>query len=112
MYKITFLRWLVNGFRSRLQMLCVSNSVRDEMRRHLPEWPDSRIETLYNRIDVDVVRVELLNRESAREYLKLPADAWIIGNVGRLHHDKDQATLIRSFAKALPDRKSTRLNSS
>src|SRR3990167_3538010 len=33
---------------------------------------------------------------------KLPQDAWVVGNVGRLHPDKDQATLIRGFAQALP----------
>src|SRR5690606_28977804 len=59
-------------------------------------------ETLYNRIDVDTVQAELLSKNEAREFLGLPADAWVVGNVGRLHHDKDQATLIRGFAKALP----------
>ena len=29
-------------------------------------------------------------------------DGFIVGNVGRLHPDKDQATLIRGFALALP----------
>jgi glycosyltransferase involved in cell wall biosynthesis len=35
--------------------------------------------------------------------LGLPQDAWIVGNVGRLHPDKDQATLLRGFAQALPN---------
>lgn len=100
-YKKPSRRWLVNWFRQRLLMLCVSNSVRDEMRRHLG-WPHEQIKTLYNRINVEVVQAELLDRESARAYLQLPADAWIIGSVGRLHRDKDQATLIRGFAQALP----------
>jgi glycosyltransferase involved in cell wall biosynthesis len=26
----------------------------------------------------------------------------VVGNVGRLHPDKDQATLLRGFAEALP----------
>jgi len=29
-------------------------------------------------------------------------DAWIVGNVGRLHPDKDQTTLLHGFAAALP----------
>jgi glycosyltransferase involved in cell wall biosynthesis len=29
-------------------------------------------------------------------------NAWIVGNVGRLHPDKDQATLLRAFALARP----------
>jgi len=95
-------RLLVNLFRKRLLLLGVSNAVRDEMRVRLPHWPHEQIETLYNRIDVDAVQAELLNKNEAREFLGLPADAWVVGNVGRLHHDKDQATLIRGFAMALP----------
>jgi len=95
-------RLLVNLFRKRLLLLGVSNAVRDEMRARLPHWPHEQIETLYNRIDVDAVQAELLSKKEAREFLGLPADAWVVGNVGRLHHDKDQATLILGFAKALP----------
>ncbi|HSG92206.1 MAG TPA: glycosyltransferase, partial [Methylotenera sp.] len=95
-------RLLVNLFRNRLLLLGVSDSVRDEMRASLPKWPSSQIETLYNRIDVAAVQSQFLSREAAREFLGLPADSWIVGNVGRLHHDKDQATLLRGFKKALP----------
>jgi glycosyltransferase involved in cell wall biosynthesis len=72
------------------------------MRASLPKWPSSQIETLYNRIDVAAVQSQFLSRAEAREFLGLPADSWIVGNVGRLHHDKDQATLLRGFKKALP----------
>ncbi len=41
-------------------------------------------------------------RAKAREILGLSADAWIVGNVGDLHPDKDQATLLDGFAAALP----------
>lgn len=95
-------RLLVNIFRKRLLLLGVSNAVRDEMRACLTGWPYAQIETLYNRIDVEAVQAELFIREEARRFLGLPADAWVVGNVGRLHHDKDQATLIRGFAKAMP----------
>lgn len=95
-------RLLVNLFRNRLLLLGVSDSVRDEMRTSLPKWPASQIETLYNRIDVPAVQSQFLPKEAAREFLGLPQDSWIVGNVGRLHHDKDQATLLRGFHKALP----------
>lgn len=91
-----------NLFRKRLSLLGVSNAVRDDMRACLPNWPETRIETLYNRIDIDAVRADQIPREAAREFLGLPQDAWVIGNVGRLHPDKDQATLLRGFALALP----------
>ncbi len=96
-------RLLVNLFRKRLLILAVSNAVRDEIRAHLPAWPSDQIETLYNRIDVEKVQAELLGKTDARAFLGLPSDAWIVGNAGRLHHDKDQATLIRGFALALPE---------
>ena len=95
-------RILVNLFENRLLMLGVSNSVRDDLRRDLKTWDVARIQTLYNRIDVAATQNVMVNKLEARQTLNLPQDAWIIGNVGRLHHDKDQATLIEGFAKALP----------
>lgn len=95
-------RLLVNLFRKRLLLLGVSEAVRDQIRRKLPRWPHSQIATLYNRIDVARVRSQLLNRSEARTALGLPDDAWIVGNAGRLHPDKDQKTLIQGFAQALP----------
>lgn len=95
-------RLFVNCFRRRLLLLGVSNAVRDEMRSQLRGWAPERIETLYNRIDIEAVQAEQVSREAAREALGLPLDAWVVGNVGRLHPDKDQATLIRGFARALP----------
>jgi len=95
-------RFLVNLFRSRLLLLGVSDSVRDEMRASLPKWPHSQIETLYNRINVAAVQAQFMSKQAARASLGLPSDSWVVGNVGRLHYDKDQATLLRGFKKALP----------
>jgi len=91
-----FARW----FHKRLGLLGVSDAIRDDIRRGVPAWPADRIETLHNRIDVDAVRGGLLPRAAARERLGLPQEALVIGNVGRLHPDKDQATLLRAFARA------------
>ena len=96
-------RWFARLFRSRLALLAVSDAVRDDIRRRLPAWPADRIETLHNRLDVDAVRAELLPRPDARRLLDLPPAVPVIANVGRLHPDKDQATLIAAFARALPD---------
>ena len=101
-YKRRSRQLFANFFRKRLALLGVSNAVRDDMRACLPTWSAERIETLYNRIDVETVQAEQVSRDQAREHLGLPQDAWVVGNVGRLHPDKDQATLIRGFAQALP----------
>lgn len=90
-------------FSRRLALLAVSNAVRDDIRTQLPGWPAHRIETLYNRIDIESVQADQVSRSMARETLGLPQQAWVVGNVGRLHPDKDQATLIRGFASALPN---------
>lgn len=96
-------RLFANWQKKRLSLLGVSNAVRDDIRESLPNWDPSRIETLYNHIDIDEVRGKLLSSREARGMLHLDPDAWIIGNVGRLHPDKDQATLLRAFALAKPD---------
>jgi glycosyltransferase involved in cell wall biosynthesis len=89
--------------RWRLSLLGVSDAVRDDMRKSLPKWPTGRIQTLYNRIDVEQLQAAQLPAAQARKELGLSSSAWIVGNVGRLHPDKDQATLLRGFALALPN---------
>ena len=88
-------------FRKRLSLLGVSDAVRDDLRKCLPKWPNGRISTLYNRIDIQAVQASQVPRAEARADLGLSADGFVIGNVGRLHPDKDQTTLIQGFAKAL-----------
>ncbi|RBH57956.1 MULTISPECIES: glycosyltransferase [Pseudomonas] len=95
-------RLFANLFRKRLSLLAVSDAVRDEIRQSLPGWPEERINTLYNRVDIDALQASQLPSAQARDALGLSREAWIVGNVGRLHPDKDQATLIRGFAIALP----------
>lgn len=95
-------RLFINLFKNRVLMLGVSDSVRDDLRRDLSDWPQDRIQTLYNHIDVAVTQAEMVSKDEARKTLNFPSKAWIVGNVGRLHHDKDQATLIKAFHLALP----------
>lgn len=95
-------RFFANFFRKRLSLLGVSDAVRDDIRRCLPKWPAARIQTLYNRINVQDLQGDHVSVREARETLGLSMDAWIIGNVGRLHPDKDQTTLLHGFAAALP----------
>ncbi len=98
-------RLLVNFYQARLLMIGVSDSVRDDLKRDLKDWNADKILTLYNHIDIDATQSLMLDKLEARKALNLPESAWIIGNVGRLHHDKDQATLIKAFAKTqLPER--------
>lgn len=95
-------QWFANAFRKRLILLGVSDAVRDDLRRCLPAWQDERILSLYNRIDFDEASSQVVERDQARQALGLPSSAWVVGNVGRLHPDKDQATLLKGFAMAQP----------
>lgn len=95
-------RLIVNFYQDRLLMLGVSNAVRDDLCRDLSTWPKERIQTLYNRIDLKSTEASFLSHDEARAYLQIPKDSFVIGNVGRLHRDKDQTTLIKGFAKAFP----------
>ncbi len=88
-------------FRKRLSLLGVSDAVRDDIRRCLASWPAPRIQTLYNRIDVEAMQTLQVSKDEARDALGLSPDEWVVGNVGRLHPDKDQATLLKGFALAL-----------
>ncbi len=101
-YRRASRRWFANAFKKRLSLLAVSDAVRDDIRRCLPQWPTEKIETLHNRLDVAAAQAGIVPREAAREALGLPQAVPVIGNVGRLHPDKDQATLIEGFAAALP----------
>lgn len=94
-------RMFVQAFRSRFHLFAVSDAVRDDLRDRFETWPAERIRTLYNRIDIAAVQASQFDREQAREQLNLPQDAWVVGNVGRLHPDKDQATLIKGFAAGI-----------
>lgn len=105
-YQHLIKRLYLNINRQRVTLVGVSDSVTNDLRKRFRRWPVSRFQTLYNRIDVDNTQSKLLDRNAAREYLGLSEGAWVIGNVGRLHPVKDQATLLRAFAKArseLPD---------
>ncbi|MDR0529598.1 MAG: glycosyltransferase [Zoogloeaceae bacterium] len=101
-YKRTTRRWFVRWHSRRVSLLGVSDAVRDDLRRSLPFLTSERVLTLYNRLDVAATQNALLSRDEARAALNLPPNPWIIGHAGRLHPDKDQATLLSAFAIALP----------
>lgn len=99
----TFDRWsrrlFARFFARRLLIVGVSDAIRDDIRRALG-GSGPQVETFHNRIDASGVRAGLLSREEARQVLGLSAEGLVFGHVGRLHPDKDQATLLKGFAAA------------
>lgn len=102
-------RFYANRKRSQIALLGVSKAIRDDVRSYLTSWPEERIQHLYNSLDFTGIRDQLLSREAAREHLGFGPDEYIIANVGRLHNDKDQATLLRAFAQVHQDMPGARL---
>lgn len=92
-------RCLLRCFRSRLLLVGVSEAVTNDLRKD-----DKALnkQALLNCIDAEALEKRLLSRSTAREKLQLRDDEFVFANVGRLHDDKDQSTLIRAFARILP----------
>jgi glycosyltransferase involved in cell wall biosynthesis len=88
-------RRLLNCFRSRLTIAGVSEAVTDDMRSH---EKNLRLVALHNCIDTNTLEPRLLSRTDARKTLGLNDSEFVFANVGRLHDDKDQATIIGAFA--------------
>ena len=88
-------RRLLNFFSSRLTIAGVSEAVTEDMRS---KEKNLRLVALHNCIDTDALEPLLLSRIDARKKLGLHDEEFVFANVGRLHNDKDQATIIRAFA--------------
>lgn len=99
-------RRYVQRCRQRLTLLGVSNAIRDDVAAALRAYPADNIQTFYNRVNVEKLQAGQLDQLAAREHLGIPRDAYVIGNVGRLHPDKDQATLLAGFSRAIESIKS------
>ena len=95
-------RWFVMHHRRNLYLLGVSNAICDDIRKYLPGFPQEQIHTLYNRVNTEQVIANQVGQIEAREHLGIDRDKYVFSNVGRLHPDKDQQTLINAFAKVAP----------
>ena len=88
-------RRLLKLFSSRLTIAGVSEAVTENMRS---KEKNLRLVALHNCIDTDALEQHLLSRTEARKKLGLNDSEFVFANVGRLHDDKDQATIISAFA--------------
>ena len=102
-------RWHARWHKDRISLIANSNAVRDDIRNYLVDFPEEKIQTLYNRIDYHTMSGQLLSRDAARKALGLDNDSFIFANVGRLHPDKDQSTLLKAFAACYQDLPNSKL---
>lgn len=88
-------RRFLNRFSKRLRLVGVSQAVTDDMRSCDKQLT---ISSLANCIDSKTLAQGLVSREAARQKFYLADNDFVFANVGRLHADKDQKTLIHAFA--------------
>lgn len=69
--------------------------------RERREVPEARLSTIANGIALDRFHPDAAARDRLREQLRIPADAWVMGTVGRLAPEKNQALLLRAAAPLL-----------
>jgi glycosyltransferase involved in cell wall biosynthesis len=93
-------RLLLRVFRNRVLLIGVSRAVSSDI---LKRGPDLPVTTLHNCIDAERLQGQLVSAGEARQRLGLQPDDFVFANVGRLHADKDQATLIRAFSQISRD---------
>jgi glycosyltransferase involved in cell wall biosynthesis len=65
----------------------------------------ARLHVVPNGIDVVRFAPDPVRRGAIREELGIPADAWVVGTVGRLAPEKDQALLVDAMAPLLSARR-------
>lgn len=92
----------IRFFGKNLTLIGVSKAIRDDVRKSLPFIKKEKIVHLYNSLDFETLRTSLLDRSEAKKALAIAETDYCFVNVGRLHEDKDQASLINAFALALP----------
>ncbi len=93
-----------NRFSSHV--IAVSESTRAFVETH-ENIPSTRTATIHNGIDCDVCRPRPWQREVARRKWEIPEDAYVIGGIGRLTHQKNfrlflevAANVVRKYPKA------------
>lgn len=65
------------------------------------DCPASRLAVVTNGIAVDELAPDPGLRRAVREELGIPQDAWVVGTVGRVDRNKNQAALVRAAAPLL-----------
>ncbi len=87
------MRWLIQP---HFEFIAVSEALRQDFLASYPMDP-SKIRTVHNSLDILALEQRLCPRAEARRMLRLPPDAYVFGNIGRLVPFKHQGLLLRAF---------------
>ncbi|MBU1052256.1 MAG: glycosyltransferase [Proteobacteria bacterium] len=91
---------LVFLLRKRLKLLGVSESIRIDILDSLKTVSFNDVYSQPNCVEINRLQKEQLPCDEARHKLDLDTKSFIIATVGRMHPEKDQATLINAFCNA------------
>lgn len=94
-------RWAARWWFPGVRYIAISAAVEQDIRASLPWLKATQVSIVHNTLDADAIPQR--SRDEARQHLNLPAEAFVIGCVGRLVPFKDHATLIRAFTQIAAD---------
>ncbi len=66
---------------------------------------EARLHVIANGIDVTAFTLGAGVRRGVRDELGIPRDAWVVGTIGRLAPEKDQAALVQAMAPLLDEKR-------
>ena len=83
--------------------VAVSDATAEVARRNRECLP-GRLQVIPNGVDLEAYRPDEAARRDVRAELGIPADAWLLGTVGRVSVEKDHALLVRAAGPLLGPR--------
>ncbi len=81
------------------RIICVANSVREDVLKNNWSVPEEKISVLENSIDYRRFADVSISKEDAKQVLGLPSDALVFGTIARLAPTKGLLYLIEAFRK-------------
>ena len=90
-------------FKKRILFAGVSNFIRKDLEYSFSSWEKHKFTTIYNSNSSLKKNNYLLSKIKSRHYLKLNRNDFIFANVGRLHEEKNQQLIIKSFSKFISE---------
>lgn len=90
-------------------VLAVSDGVAQSIRQRRTIAAQPVVEVLTHGIDIEAVRAGADARQEARQRLRLPTSAFVVGTVANMTPKKDQETLLRAMALVIRDEPSAQV---
>ena len=101
---------LMNLFRKRIMFAGVSDFITNDLKKSFENWNERKFVTIHNSYSILLKKKYLLPKNKARNFFNFQKNDFIFANVGRLHEEKNQQILIKSFSKFLVTNKSSNKN--